>query len=88
MRRQTLGWIAVACAVPFAFWLMAPADAEWVGTDDRMGEFAAPAGTRVFEAPEWSPAGENLLFLAQAGAGVVLLGGSLWKMKARGGRGD
>jgi hypothetical protein len=59
MRRQTLGWISVACAVPFAFWLMAPADAEWVGTDDRMGEFAAPAGTRVFEAPEWSPAGET-----------------------------
>lgn len=85
--RSRLGWIGVALAVPLAFWLAAPADAEWAGTDDRMGELAAPAGKRLFEAPELAAGTEQLLFLAQAGAGAALLAGSVWLMKARGGRG-
>jgi ABC-type cobalt transport system substrate-binding protein len=86
MMQRNLAWLAVALAVPMLFWLIAPPGADWAGTDDRMGELAQPAGAALFSAPEWAPQTEQLLFLAQAGAGAAILAGSLWMMKSRRGQ--
>ena len=76
-------WLALAAVVPMALWWMAPADAGWAGSDDRMGELASPAGHTLLTGPEWSPETERMLFWAQASAGALLLGGSVWALRRR-----
>ncbi len=86
MRRRNLWWLVIALLVPLMMWVAGPAGAEWAGTDDRIGELIEPAGTRLFDAPEWSGEAEQFLFLGQAGLGAVILAGSLWRMKTRRGQ--
>ena len=76
-------WVPVALVVPFLLWWFAPAEAEWAGSDDRVAELVSPAGRELLPGPEWSPATERLLFLAQAAVGVTLFGGSLVAMRRR-----
>ncbi len=70
------GWVAgqlgLAAAIPAGIWWMTPAGASWEGTDDRMGEYARPAGRALYAGPEWSEGTERGLFLLQAAMGAGL----------------
>lgn len=76
-------WVTVAAVVPLLLWWIAPAGSEWVGSDDRIAEIAAPAGQELLAGPEWSVTTERCLFLAQAAVGAALFGGSVAALRRR-----